>query len=125
MSSSPEAERHEVEALAEATADANELDEVLRREVARIVVELHGNPHHGELMGDKPPRVLKGCRKVRFDEPSWRGKPRYRFVYRNEPGDGAPAKSVVLAIGRRDRMIAYAKAARRVKEQAAQEGQSS
>jgi hypothetical protein len=31
----------------------------------------------------------------------------------------------VLAIGRRDRMIAYAKAARRVKEQAAQEGQSS
>lgn len=32
--------------------------------------------------------------------------------------------AVVPAIGRRDRMIAYAKAARRVKEQAAQEGQS-
>jgi hypothetical protein len=125
LTSSPEAERHEVQALAEATADANELDEVLRREVARIVVELHSNPHHGEPMGDKPPRVLKGCRKVRFDEPDWSGKPRYRFVYRNEPSDGAPATSVVLAIGRRDRMIAYAKAARRVKEQAAQEGQSS
>ena len=125
MSSSPEAEPHEVEALAEATADANELNEALRRAVARIVVELHGNPHHGELMGDKPPRVLKGCRKVRFDEPAWKGKPRYRFIYRNEPSDGAPAKRVVLAIGQRDRMIAYAKAARRVKEQAAQEGQSS
>lgn len=125
MSSSPEAEPHQVEALAEATADANELDEAMRREVARIVVELHGNPYHGELMGDKPPRVLQGCRKVRFDEPGWKGKLRYRFVYRNEPTDGAPAKSVVLAIGRRDRMIAYAKAARRVKEQAAQEGQSS
>ena len=125
MSGSPEAERHEVEALAEATADANELDEALRREVARIVVELHGNPHHGELMGDKPPRVLKGCRKVRFDEPDWKGKPRYRFVCRNERLDGAPSTSVVLAIGRRDRMIAYAKAARRVKEQAAHEGQSS
>jgi hypothetical protein len=50
---------------------------------------------------------------------------RYRFVYRNEPADGAPAKSVVSAIGRRDRMIAYAKAARRAKERAAQEGQSS
>lgn len=122
MSSSPEAE-HKVEALVEATADANQLDETLKREVARIVVELHCNPHHGELMGDKPPRVLKGCRKVRFDEPGWRGK-RYRFVYRNEPTDGAPATSVVLAVGRRDRMIAYAKAARRVKEQAAQEGQS-
>lgn len=119
MDSSPKAE-HRVEALAE----ANQLDEALKREVARIVVDLHGNPHHGELMGNKPPRVLKGCRKVRFDEPGRRGKPRYRFVYRNEPTDGAPATSVVLAIGRRDRMIAYAKAARRVKEQAAQEGQS-
>ncbi len=125
MSSSPEAERHQVEALAEASADANRLGESLRREVARIVVEMHGNPHRGELMGDKPPRVLEGCRKIRFDGPGRRGKPRYRFVYRNEPTDGAPAKSVVLAIGRRDRMIAYAKAARRVKEQAAQEGRSS
>jgi hypothetical protein len=124
LNGSPETERHTVEALAEATADAKGLDEVLRREVARIVVDLHGNPHCGELMGDRPPRVLRGCRKVRFDEPGWTGKPRYRFVYRNEPEDGAPAKSVVLAIGRRDRMIAYAKAARRVKEQAALEGQS-
>ncbi len=123
MSSSPEAERHKVEALAEAKADANELDEALKRGVARIVVELHDNPHHGELMGDQPPRILKGCRKVRFDEPGRPGKPRYRFVYRNEPTDGAPATSVILAIGRRDRMIAYAKAARRVKEQAAREGQ--
>jgi len=123
LGSSPEAE-HKVEALAEATVDANQLDEALKRQVARIVAKLHGNPHYGELMGDKPPRVLKGCRKIRFDEPDWRGKPRYRFVYRNEPTDGAPATSVVLAIGRRDRMIAYAKAARRVKEQAAQEGQS-
>ncbi len=124
MSSSPAAEPHVVEALAKATIDANGLDEPLKREVARIVVALHGHPHHGGLMGDKPPRVLKGCRKVRFDEPGWKRKPRYRFVYRNEPSDGAPAKSVILAIGRRDRMIAYAKAARRVKEQAALEGQS-
>ena len=123
MNGSPEDE-HKVEVLAEATVDANQLDEVLKRQVAAIVVGLHGNPHYGELMGDKPPRELRGCRKIRYDEPGWRGKPRYRFVYRNAPTDGAPATSVVLAIGRRDRMIAYAKAARRVKEQAAQEGQS-
>ncbi len=115
---------HKVEALADATAEANQLDETLRREIARIVVRLHGNPHFGELMGDKPPRILKGCRKVRFDEPRWRGKPRFRLVYRNEPADGAPATSLVLAIGRRDRMIAYAKAARRVKERVAEEGRS-
>lgn len=123
MSSSPEDE-HKVEALADVTAEANQLDETLRREIARIVVQMHGNPHYGELMGDKPPRILKGCRKVRFDEPGWRGKPRYRLVYRNEPADGAAATSLILAIGRRDRMIAYAKAARRVKERVAEEGRS-
>lgn len=123
MSSSLEGERT-VEALADATAEANDLDETLRREIARIVVRLHGNRHHGELMGDKPPRILKGCRKVRFDEPEWRGKPRFRLVYRNEPADGAPATSLILAIGRRDRMIAYAKAARRIKERVAEEGRS-
>lgn len=118
MGSSPAAE-HKVEALAAASDDANQLSEELRRQIARIAIALQGNPHHGELMGDKPPRVLMGCRKVRFDEPDWRGKPRYRLVYRNEPSDGAPAISLILAIGRRDRMIAYAKAAGRVKEQAA------
>lgn len=123
MSSSLEGE-HKVEALADVTAEANQLDETLRREIARIVVGLHGNPHSGELMGDKPPRILKGCRKVRFDEPGWRGKPRFRLVYRNEPTDGAPATSLILAMGRRDRMIAYAKAARRVKERVAAEGRS-
>lgn len=123
MSSSPEDE-HKVEALADATAEANQLDETLRREIARIVVQLHGKPHSGELMGDKPPRILKGCRKIRFDEPGWRGKPRFRLVYRNEPTDGAPGTSLIVAIGRRDRMIAYAKAARRVKERVAAEGRS-
>ncbi|HXR60855.1 MAG TPA: hypothetical protein VN732_05990 [Solirubrobacterales bacterium] len=96
----------------------------MRREIARIVVEIHRNPHHGELMGDKPPRVLQGCRKVRFDQPGWHRKPRYRLVYRNEPADGAPAKAVLLAIGRRDRMIAYAKAAGRVKEKMIEEGRA-
>ncbi len=75
-------------------------------------------------MGDKPPRVLRGSRKIRFDEPKWKGKPRYRLVYRNEPVDGAPATAVILAIGRRDRMIAYAMAARRVKERVTEEGRS-
>lgn len=123
MSSSLDADVR-IEALTEAPADANQLGEELRREVARIVIELHRNPYLGELMGDKPPRVLRGCRKIRFDEPRWKGKPRYRFVYRNEPGDGAPATVVILAIGRRDRMIAYAMAARRVKERVTAEGRS-
>lgn len=110
MTNSPEPD-FKVEALAAAVVDANQLDEELRRKIARIVLEIQRNPYHGELMGDKPPRVLSGCRKIRFDEPAWDLKPRYRLVYRNEPSDGAPATAVIIAIGRRDRMIAYAKAA--------------
>jgi hypothetical protein len=123
LSSSPNADL-QVEALVQAKDDANQLDEDLRLQIARIVVELYRNPFLGELMGDKPPRVLRGCRKIRFDLPGWHGKPRYRIVYRNEPADGAPATVLILAIGRRDRMIAYAKAARRVKERVVEEGRS-
>lgn len=75
-------------------------------------------------MGDKPPRNLEGSRKIRFDLPGWDKKPRYRLVYRNEPTDGAVETVAVLAIGRRDRMIAYAKASGRLKSRIAEEGLS-
>lgn len=122
--SSPKAE-HSLSFLPRTVNDANSLDSALRLVVARLVVDLHGNAHLGELMGDKPPRILLGCRKIRFDAHGWHGKPRYRLVYRNEPADGAPHQVVVLAIGRRDRMIAYAKAAGRLRERIADEGLSS
>ncbi|MCA1695597.1 MAG: type II toxin-antitoxin system RelE/ParE family toxin [Actinobacteria bacterium] len=110
-----------LEFLPEVQADASELDEELRRAIATIVVELAGNHHLGELVGERPPEVLSGCRKIRFDRPGWQRKPRYRLVYRNEPSDGAVAVSCVLAIGRRDRMIAYAKAASRLTRRVADE----
>jgi hypothetical protein len=102
------------EFLAEVQADANRLDEDLRRAIADIVVALHANPWQGELMDDRWPHNLEGCRKIRFDKTGWDGKPRYRFVYRNEPSDGAVASMLVLAIGRRDNMIAYAQASGRL-----------
>jgi len=102
------------EFLPEVQADANRLDRDLRRAIADIVVALHDNPWHGELMDDRWPHNLDGCRKIRFDKPGWKGKPRYRFVYRNEPSDGAVGSMLVLAIGRRDNMIAYAQASGRL-----------
>lgn len=96
------------EFLPEVRADADALDEGLRRAIADIVVALHDNPWQGELMDDRWPHNLEGCRKIRFDKASWKGRPRYRLVYRNEPSDGAVACMLVLAIGRRDKMIAYA-----------------
>lgn len=121
--SSPGAD-HAVEFLPETQADANDLGVELREAIAGLVVDLHDNAHLGELMGDRPPRILRGARKIRFDLPGWRSKPRFRLVYRNEPADGAVASVCVLAIGRRDRMIAYAKASARLKERIAKEGLS-
>jgi hypothetical protein len=124
-STSSQGASHAVEFLPETVEDANNLEDVeLRKVVAGLVVDLHRNAHLGELMGDKPPRILKGCRKIRFDLPDWRREPRYRVVYRNEPTDGAVAAVCVLAIGRRDRMVAYAKASARLRKRIAEEGLS-
>jgi len=113
---------HLVELLAETREDANDLSVELRKVIAGLVVELYGNAHLGELMGDRAPRILRGCRKIRFDQPDWHRKPRYRLVYRAEPTDGSVATVCVLAIGRRDRMIAYAKASSRLKRRISAEG---
>ncbi len=98
---------HDFEFLPEVLAEARELPEDVRRVLARLVVELHADPYRGDPMDDRPPRVLQGCRKVRFD--------RYRLVYRVEPSDGV----VVLAIGERRNLIAYANAAARSTRRAA------
>ena len=106
--------------LPEVQDDANRLDADLRKAVADIVVALHENPWMGEVMDDRWPANLEGCRKIRFDKRGWKGRPRCRLVYRNEPSDGAVGTMVVLAIERRQRMIAYARASGRLaKRQAA------
>jgi len=103
-----------IEFLSEVQDDANRLDADLRRAVADVVVALADNPWIGDLMDDRWPENLEGCRKVRFDKSGWRGKPRYRLIYRNEPTDGAVGTTVVLAIERRSNMIAYARASSRM-----------
>lgn len=122
MSSGSRAPEHDLEFLPETAKEANELSEELRLVIAALVIELTRNAHYGELMGERPPRILVGCRKIRFDLPTWKRKPRYRLVYRNEPSDGGVANLCVLAIGRRDRMIAYTKAAARLRKRLADEG---
>lgn len=102
------------EFLAATQDDANRLDADVRRAVAEIVVALHDNPWLGDLMDERWPENLAGCRKIRFDKAGWHGKPRYRFVYRNEPADGAVRTLLVLAIERRQNMIAYARASSRL-----------
>lgn len=121
MPSSQEPEGYRFEFLPEVAEEASALSEELRRVIAGIVVDLHDNPWQGELMDDRWPENLAGSRKVRFDEPRWKGKPRYRLVYRNEPSDGAVQVMVVLAIARRENMIAYARASARLARRAARQ----
>lgn len=114
MSDSRKGDEYRFEFLPEVQAEALKLSEELREEIARLVVELHGNPWLGMAMDDRWPQNLEGSRKIRFDEPEWKRKPRYRIVYRNEPADGAVGVMVVLAIGERRNSIAYANASARL-----------
>jgi len=111
---------HALEVLPEVQADAEGLDEDLRRAIADIVVALHDDPCQGELMDDRWPDALAGCRKIRFDTSAWNGPPRYRFIYGSDPRVGAGATMLVLAVGPRHDMSAYARAAGRlIKREAA------
>jgi hypothetical protein len=105
---------HIFEVLPEVQADADSLGEDVRLAIADIVVALHENPWQGELMDDRWPDTLAGCRKIRFDTSAWNGEPRYRFIYRSEPREGAGGSMLLLAIGPRHAMIAYAQAAGRL-----------
>lgn len=107
-------DRYRFEFLPEVQEDAQRLDVDLRRAVADVVVALHVNPWLGDLMDDRWPRDLEGCRKVRFDKGGWKAMPRYRLIYRNQPSDGAVGVMVVLAIEQRRNMIAYARASGRL-----------
>ncbi len=73
-----------------ANVEDDDLD-LLKRGIAELLVEYKANPYLGELMGSGRHPELAGCRRVRFDIPTYRGKPRLRLIYRNEPSDGAPA----------------------------------
>ncbi|HEX5929570.1 MAG TPA: hypothetical protein VFY48_09270 [Solirubrobacterales bacterium] len=104
----------------ELTANSSEGDrgyaaeaEALKHRIAELLVECKGNPFLGELMGPGLHPELAGCRRVRFDIPSFSGKPRFRLIYRNEPADGAPAECRWLSIAPRAGLRAHHKARQR------------
>jgi hypothetical protein len=99
-----------------AAADKTEGTEVedLKRCIAELLVECKTNPYIGELMGPGRHPELANCRRVRFDIPAHKGRPRFRLIYRNEPSDGAPAECRWLAIAPRAGLRAHRKARQRV-----------
>ena len=85
----------------------------LKRRIAELLVECKANPYLGEMMGSGRHPELAGCRRVRFDIPAHRGKPRFRLIYRNEPSDGAPAECRWLAVAPRAGLRAHRRASQR------------
>jgi Txe/YoeB family toxin of Txe-Axe toxin-antitoxin module len=108
--------------VAEVTATAAEDDqarkdeaEALKLRIAELLVECKGNPFSGESMGRGLHPELADCRRVRFDIPTHKGKPRFRLIYRNEPSDGAPAECNWLSIAPRAGLRAHRKAQQRLR----------
>ena len=90
-------------------------DDDVRLAAAQIVRSLYSEPRIGDPMRERYNlRILAGCRKVLFDKESWEGKPRFRLVFRNEPGDEAVDRVTVLSIGPRADLAAYKQAAGRL-----------
>jgi len=87
----------------------------LPREVVKLVHKLQTDPWIGVEMRDRPRmEILSDCRKVPFDLPGHKGKPRFRLVYRNDPNDGSIAVVQVLSVGPRSKLGAYRQAVTRV-----------
>jgi hypothetical protein len=106
--------------IAELTAISDDADpaqraqvDVLKHRIAALFLECEANPYAGELMGAGRHPELANCRRVRFDIETYKGKPRFRLIYRNEPTDGAPAKCLWLAVGPRTGLRAHRKARQR------------
>lgn len=102
-------------AVSEDLAELAAEDRDAAREALRLMLALRDDPWLGDELRERYNlRPLRDCRRISFDRPGWEGKPRYRLVYRNEPNDGAPGLVRVWAIGPRDRLVAYARAAARI-----------
>jgi hypothetical protein len=87
--------------------------EALGRRIAGLFLECERNPYAGEMMGSGRHPELADCRRIRFDIDGFKGKPRFRLIYRNEPSDGAPVRCLWLAVGPRAGLRAHRKAQRR------------
>ncbi|MGA9875819.1 MAG: hypothetical protein WBQ21_08420 [Solirubrobacteraceae bacterium] len=105
--------RDDVASLVTGTDDeASELL-ALKRRVAELLVECKANPYLGDMMGPGRHPELAGCRRVRFDIPTHRGKPRFRLIYRNEPSDGASAECRWLPVAPRAGLRAHRQTSQR------------
>jgi hypothetical protein len=89
-------------------------DDEVRLAALLVVRQLYAEPSIGDPMRERYNlSVLQDCRKVLFGKDSWKGKPRFRLVFRNEPDNEAVARVTVLSVAPRADLAAYKLAATR------------
>jgi len=92
-------------------------DRRLQLAALRIALDLRENPWQGKPLRNRLGiGELSACRRIAFDYPHRRGKPRYRLVYRNDPEDASIAVVQVIAVGLRERLEAYRATAERLRQ---------
>jgi hypothetical protein len=107
--------REDVASLVKSLTSNSAEAEALKRRIAELLIECKGTPYVRELMGSGRHTELASCRRIRFDIPAHKGKPRFRIIYRNEPSDGAPAECRWLAVAPRASLHAHRRATQRLR----------
>lgn len=92
----------------EAEKELLSLDRGLLDEALKKIQLLNENPYLGKLLGNKANTVLAGCRKIYFDHK------KRRIVYRLIENSVYVEAIDILALGDREKMEVYKKAAKRL-----------
>jgi plasmid stabilization system protein ParE len=83
----------------------------LKKEAVRLVLSLAENPKRGEpLYARVGTETIAEGRRIRFDRPGYRGKPRFRIVYDLLPNEGNPERALVYIIAEREHVYTIANA---------------
>ena len=74
----------------------------LRRELVRLLARIEGEPRVGRPMRYRPGHeILADCHSPPFDLADWKGKDRFRIVYKIDPSIEAVDRVLVYAVGPR------------------------
>lgn len=87
----------------------------LRRELVRQLTLIEAEPRSGRPMRHRPGyEILADCHSLPFDLIDWKGKHRFRIVYKIDPGIEAIDRTLIYAVGPRGpNLKAYQRARKR------------
>jgi len=83
----------------------------LKREAMRLILSLADDPKLGEPLHARiGTEAIAEGRRIRFDRPGYRGKPRFRIVYDLLPNEGEPERALVYIVAEREHVYTIANA---------------